>query len=170
MAATIQDITLSVPDVSCEHCVKTIDGALGTLPGVETVSTDIRKPTGTGDDISIISIDWRVTNGRIIPEGCSAVFVASVQGCIKERHGTDIGGSASSFANREHVALARFARNISAPSWVQDGAIAGTVNVPIGVNTRLNRDWLSGLRQNRASQSVAIEKRFRESTFKTCLR
>ncbi|HEX7737303.1 MAG TPA: heavy-metal-associated domain-containing protein [Ktedonobacteraceae bacterium] len=39
--STIQDIVLSVPDVSCEHCVKTINGALGELPGVETVSTDI---------------------------------------------------------------------------------------------------------------------------------
>lgn len=39
--STIQDIVLSVPDVSCEHCVKTINGALGGLPGVETVSTDI---------------------------------------------------------------------------------------------------------------------------------
>jgi copper chaperone len=36
-----QEITLSVPDVSCEHCVKTINGTLGALPGVETVSTDI---------------------------------------------------------------------------------------------------------------------------------
>ncbi len=43
--AEVQDITLSVPDVSCEHCVKTINGALGTLPGVEAVSTDI--PTKT---------------------------------------------------------------------------------------------------------------------------
>jgi copper chaperone len=39
--ATIQDVVLSVPDVSCEHCVKTINGALGTLAGVETVATDI---------------------------------------------------------------------------------------------------------------------------------
>ena len=39
--ANVQDIVLSVPDVSCEHCVKTVNGALGTLPGVETVSTDI---------------------------------------------------------------------------------------------------------------------------------
>jgi copper chaperone len=36
-----QEITLSVPDVSCEHCVKTVNGTLGALPGVETVSTDI---------------------------------------------------------------------------------------------------------------------------------
>lgn len=42
---SVQDITLSVPDVSCEHCVKTIDGALGVVPGVERVSTDI--PTKT---------------------------------------------------------------------------------------------------------------------------
>ena len=39
--STMQEIVLSVPDVSCEHCVKTIDGALGVLPGVEAVSTDI---------------------------------------------------------------------------------------------------------------------------------
>jgi len=39
--ADVQEITLSVPDVSCQHCVNTINGALGALPGVEIVSTDI---------------------------------------------------------------------------------------------------------------------------------
>jgi len=39
--AEVQEVVLSVPDVSCEHCVKTIDKALGVLPGVETVSTDL---------------------------------------------------------------------------------------------------------------------------------
>jgi copper chaperone len=39
------DVVLSVPDVSCEHCVKTINGALGELTGVANVSTDI--PTKT---------------------------------------------------------------------------------------------------------------------------
>ncbi len=39
--ATTQETTLSVPDISCEHCVKTINGALGALPGIETVNTDI---------------------------------------------------------------------------------------------------------------------------------
>lgn len=38
---TTQETTLAVPDISCEHCVKTINGALGALPGVEAVSTDI---------------------------------------------------------------------------------------------------------------------------------
>jgi copper ion binding protein len=39
--AAVKDITLSVPDVSCQHCVHTINGALGALPGVESVATDI---------------------------------------------------------------------------------------------------------------------------------
>ena len=39
--ANVQDVVLSVPDVSCEHCVKTVNGELGVLPGVEAVSTDI---------------------------------------------------------------------------------------------------------------------------------
>jgi copper chaperone len=40
-----REITLSVPDVSCEHCVKTIDGALGVLPGVEAVNVDLASKT-----------------------------------------------------------------------------------------------------------------------------
>jgi copper chaperone len=42
---TSREITLSVPDVSCEHCVKTIDGALGALPGVEAVNVDLTSKT-----------------------------------------------------------------------------------------------------------------------------
>ena len=41
--ANLQEITLSVPDVSCEHCVKTVNKALGEMSGVEGVQTDIRK-------------------------------------------------------------------------------------------------------------------------------
>jgi copper chaperone len=41
----VTETVLSVPDVSCEHCVKTVNGAVGALPGVEAVSTDI--PTKT---------------------------------------------------------------------------------------------------------------------------
>lgn len=43
--ADLRIATLSVPDVSCEHCVKTIDGALGSVQGVQAVKTDI--PTKT---------------------------------------------------------------------------------------------------------------------------
>jgi copper chaperone len=41
----VQDITLSVPDISCEHCVHAINTSLGGLAGVEAVATDI--PTKT---------------------------------------------------------------------------------------------------------------------------
>jgi copper chaperone len=40
-----RQVTLRVPDVSCEHCVKTIDGALGALPGIEAVSVDLASKT-----------------------------------------------------------------------------------------------------------------------------
>lgn len=37
MATTI----LSVPDISCEHCERTIKGALGPVDGVRAVTVDI---------------------------------------------------------------------------------------------------------------------------------
>jgi copper chaperone len=40
-----EEIQLSVPDISCEHCVKTINRALGILPGVESVQTDLTSKT-----------------------------------------------------------------------------------------------------------------------------
>lgn len=40
-----RDLVLSVPEVSCEHCVNTINGGLGKLSGVQAVKTDI--PTKT---------------------------------------------------------------------------------------------------------------------------
>ena len=38
---TLQTITLSVPDISCAHCARTIEGAVSPLPGVREVSVDI---------------------------------------------------------------------------------------------------------------------------------
>jgi copper chaperone len=43
--ATTQETVLSVPDISCEHCVKTINTALGALQGVQSVETDISSKT-----------------------------------------------------------------------------------------------------------------------------
>ena len=42
---TIQETVLSVPDISCAHCVNAINGALQSMQGVEAVTTDI--PTKT---------------------------------------------------------------------------------------------------------------------------
>lgn len=56
--ANIQEVVLSVPDVSCEHCVKTINGALGGLPGIEMVSTDLpTKSVHLRYDVSQLSME-----------------------------------------------------------------------------------------------------------------
>lgn len=45
MSQTQEEVVLSVPEVSCEHCVHTIDKALSPLPGVESVQTDLASKT-----------------------------------------------------------------------------------------------------------------------------
>ena len=45
MSQTQEEIVLSVPDVSCEHCVHAVDSALSPLPGVEGVTTDLDSKT-----------------------------------------------------------------------------------------------------------------------------
>jgi copper ion binding protein len=40
-----REVTLSVPEVSCEHCVHTIGEALGKLAGIADVHTDIPSKT-----------------------------------------------------------------------------------------------------------------------------
>jgi copper chaperone len=42
-----QSITLSVPDVSCEHCVKTVSTTLGQQPSVRDVNVDLDQKTVT---------------------------------------------------------------------------------------------------------------------------
>jgi copper chaperone len=37
--------TLSVPDISCDHCQRTIESALGRLPGVRTATVDVAAKT-----------------------------------------------------------------------------------------------------------------------------
>ncbi|CAN5881946.1 heavy-metal-associated domain-containing protein [soil metagenome] len=34
-------LVLSVPEISCDHCRDTIEGALAPLPGVDSVTVDI---------------------------------------------------------------------------------------------------------------------------------
>ncbi len=40
MSSTIEQITLTAPDISCGHCVATVQGAVGSLPGVSAVTAD----------------------------------------------------------------------------------------------------------------------------------
>jgi copper chaperone len=56
--ATIQEAILSVPDVSCGHCVQTINSTLSALAGVEGVSTDIvTKSVNLRYDSNLISME-----------------------------------------------------------------------------------------------------------------
>jgi copper chaperone len=37
----VEQITLTAPDISCDHCKHTIERELGTLPGVHSVAVDV---------------------------------------------------------------------------------------------------------------------------------
>ncbi|MCP4436114.1 MAG: heavy-metal-associated domain-containing protein [Actinomycetia bacterium] len=48
--------TYEVPDISCGHCVAAIEGEVGPLAGVESVSVDLDDKLVTvlgGDDVAI---------------------------------------------------------------------------------------------------------------------
>jgi copper ion binding protein len=38
-------MTVTAPDISCEHCQRAIEGAVGALPGVESVRVDVPSKT-----------------------------------------------------------------------------------------------------------------------------
>ena len=40
MSATLEQVTLSAPDISCGHCVASVQGAVGELNGVTSVTAD----------------------------------------------------------------------------------------------------------------------------------
>jgi copper ion binding protein len=39
------NITLTVPDISCDHCKTTIEGAISQLTGVDSVTVDVEGRT-----------------------------------------------------------------------------------------------------------------------------
>ncbi len=47
MARTEQALTLSAPDISCAHCVATIESSLGSLDGVRNVRASAETKTVT---------------------------------------------------------------------------------------------------------------------------
>lgn len=54
--------TFAVPDVSCDHCQRAIEGEVGQLDGVTTVQVDLESKTVTvegdvADDAIIAAID-----------------------------------------------------------------------------------------------------------------
>jgi copper chaperone len=60
MSSTIEEATLTAPDISCAHCVMTIERTLGELPGISRVAVD------PGDKLVQVSFDPdRVSLGEI---------------------------------------------------------------------------------------------------------
>lgn len=58
MSATTEQITLSVPDVSCAHCVAAVDEALSPIAGVGSVITDLdSKQVSVSFDPASVSVD-----------------------------------------------------------------------------------------------------------------
>lgn len=41
MSATVEQITVTTPDMSCGHCVAAIEGDLSALAGVSSVKADL---------------------------------------------------------------------------------------------------------------------------------
>ena len=53
-----QQVTLSVPDVSCEHCVKTVSSTLNEQPSVQGVNVDLdHKTVAFAYDPAQVSLD-----------------------------------------------------------------------------------------------------------------
>ena len=49
---------LNVPDISCGHCQATITGALGAIPGIESVNVDIStNKVSVQYDPTIVDLD-----------------------------------------------------------------------------------------------------------------
>jgi copper ion binding protein len=40
MAAMVEHVTVTAPDISCGHCVASVKDAVGALPGVTSVEAD----------------------------------------------------------------------------------------------------------------------------------
>jgi len=40
MASMVEHATVTAPDISCGHCVATVKGAVGALPGVASIEAD----------------------------------------------------------------------------------------------------------------------------------
>jgi copper chaperone len=60
--------TLSVPDISCDHCRRTIESALGRLSGVQATAVDVAARTVrvTYDETAL---DQATINATLAEEG-----------------------------------------------------------------------------------------------------
>lgn len=52
---------LSVPEVTCQHCVSAIEGAVGALDGVQSVSVNLDRK-----DVTVVYDDARPIHDSIV--------------------------------------------------------------------------------------------------------
>jgi copper chaperone len=58
MNSTANQVTLVAPDISCAHCVATIENEVGSLPGVDRVQVDAgTKQVTVAFDPARVSLD-----------------------------------------------------------------------------------------------------------------
>lgn len=74
MSVATEQITLSVPDVSCAHCVASVDEALSGLDGVGTVTTDL-----SNKQVRVSLDPARVTVDRLVAALGEAGYPATPQ-------------------------------------------------------------------------------------------
>ena len=66
------DVILQVPEVHCDHCKTSLEGAVGTLPGVSEVEVVVPDATiSVAYDDSVVAVD---TIKKTIEEQGYAVF------------------------------------------------------------------------------------------------
>jgi copper chaperone len=64
----MESVTLTAPDISCDHCRKSVETALGTLAGVRSVSVDVpTKAVNVTYDASEVAL--RTIVARLDQEG-----------------------------------------------------------------------------------------------------
>jgi copper chaperone CopZ len=47
--------TYSVPDVSCMHCKRAIEGAVGAMPGISEVEVDVEATVAEADVLATLA-------------------------------------------------------------------------------------------------------------------
>ena len=58
MSNTVEQATLTAPDISCAHCVATINKAVGSLPGILDVETsEATKQVSVRYDPGVVSVE-----------------------------------------------------------------------------------------------------------------
>ncbi len=53
--------TISVPEVHCGHCVSSIEGALGTMAGVDEVTVDLESTS-----VTVTFQDHHITRDQLV--------------------------------------------------------------------------------------------------------